>query len=340
MRHMHLRIHTRFTAAITACVLALAAPHANAEVSEIKIARGFGIGYLALMVMEQNKLVEKHVQAQGLKEVAVSWQTLGAGTVMNDALLSGSLHFAAGGVPPFLTLWGRTRGNLDVKAVGALSSMPLFLNTRDAAIKSIRDYSDKNKIALAGPKSGIHAIVLQMAVAREFGDANFSKLDPLTVNFAHPDGMAAFLSGGEITSHFTSPPFQYLELERAGVRTVLNSYDVLGGPATFLVVWATGKFRDENPKSYAAFAAALEEATDWINRDKRAAAELYLRVSKDKDTVEGLLKLMNDPAFRFTLAPENTMKFADFMFKIGTIKQKAASWKDLFFPNVYNLPGS
>ena len=334
------RMYLQLAAAMTACAIALAAAHANAEVGEIKIARGFGIGYLALMVMEQNKLVEKHLLAQGLKDAAVSWQTLGAGTVMNDALLSGSLHVAAGGVPPFLTLWARTRGNLDVKAVGALSSMPLFLNTRDAAVKTIRDYSERNKIALAGPKSGIHAIVLQMAAAREFGDANYAKLDPLTVNFAHPDGMAAFLSGGEITSHFTSPPFQYLELERAGVRTVLNSYDVLGGPATFLVAWATGKFRDENPKSYAAFAAALEEATDWINHDKRAAAELYLRVSRDKDSVESLLKLMNDPAFRFTLTPENTMKFADFMFRIGTIKQKAASWKDLFFPSVHNLPGS
>ena len=105
------RMHLQLAAVMTACAIALAAAHANAEVGEIKIARGFGIGYLALMVMEQNKLVEKHVQAQGLKDVAVSWQTLGAGTVMNDALLSGSLHFAAGGVPPFLTLWARTRGN-------------------------------------------------------------------------------------------------------------------------------------------------------------------------------------------------------------------------------------
>jgi NitT/TauT family transport system substrate-binding protein len=34
------------------------------------------------------------------------------------------------------------------------------------------------------------------------------------------------------------------------------------------------------------------------------------------------------------------MKYADFMQKIGSIKAKPASWKDMFFPNVHNLPGS
>jgi NitT/TauT family transport system substrate-binding protein len=34
------------------------------------------------------------------------------------------------------------------------------------------------------------------------------------------------------------------------------------------------------------------------------------------------------------------MKFLDFKLKIGTLKTKPASWKDLFFPNVWALPGS
>jgi hypothetical protein len=34
------------------------------------------------------------------------------------------------------------------------------------------------------------------------------------------------------------------------------------------------------------------------------------------------------------------MTFADFMFKQGLIKQRPNSWKDMFFPDVYDMSGS
>ena len=149
------------------------------------------------------------------------------------------------------------------------------------------------------------------------------------------------LSGAsEITAHFGSPPFQYQQLEKPGIRTVLSSYDVLGGPATFNVVWTTSKFRNENPKLYDAFVKALDEATATINRDKKAAAEAYLRISKDKDTLNNILAMLNDPAIVFTTTPQNVMKYVDFMLKTGAIKSRPDSWKDLFFPNAHGLPGS
>ena len=40
------------------------------------------------------------------------------------------------------------------------------------------------------------------------------------------------------------------------------------------------------------------------------------------------------------MMPENTMKYADFMTSVGTLKLKAASWKDYFFPEIYDLNGS
>src|SRR5438093_6261488 len=105
--------------------------------------------------------------------------------------------------------------------------------------------------------------------------AETGELDPLTVSLPHPDAMTALSGGGSITAHFSSPPFQYQEAAKPGIRTILNSYDILGGSATFNVVWSTNRFRDQNPKAYAAFVAAFEEATAMINRDKRAAAEAY-----------------------------------------------------------------
>jgi NitT/TauT family transport system substrate-binding protein len=153
--------------------------------------------------------------------------------------------------------------------------------------------------------------------------------------------MQALLSGqSEVNAHFGSPPFQYQELAKPGMHVILNNYDVMGGAVTFNVVWTSDNFRANNPKLYDAFVKALDEAQATINRDKRAAAEAYLRISKDKDTVDNIARMMNDPQIVFMTTPQNVMKYADFMAKTGAIKVKPDTWKDLFFPNVYGMPGS
>jgi sulfonate transport system substrate-binding protein len=326
--------------AIAACALSLVATAARAELSEIHVSRQYGISYLPLMIMEDQKLIEKHAKAAGV-DVKVDWSTFTSGAVMNDALLSGNLQFASGGVAPFTTLWAKTRGNLDVEGVAAINSMPLYLVTNNPNVKTIKDFTDKDRIALPAVKVSIQAVTLQMAAEKAFGPGQEHKLDHLTVSMSHPDGETALLSGkSEVTAHLSSPPFQYQELEHKGMHRVLNSYDVLGGPATFNVVWTTKKFHDENPKLYAAFVAALDDAMAQINADKRKAAETYLRVSKDKDSLDDILKMLNDPEIKFTTTPNNTMKYVDFMYKVGSIKVKPDSWKDMYFPNAQKLSGS
>jgi NitT/TauT family transport system substrate-binding protein len=240
-----------------------------------------------------------------------------------------------------VTIWAKTRGNIDVRGASGLNAMPLHLNTRNPAINSIKDFTDKDRIAMPAVKIAFQALVLQMAAAQAFGDANYAKLDPLTVSMAHPDGLIALLSGaGEITAHFTSPPFQYREQKAPGIRRILNSYDVLGGRVSFNIIAATAKFRADNPRLYAAFLAALEEATAMVNGDKRAAAEAYLRISKDRSPVEEIMAMMNDPEIGFTQQPMGLGKIADFMAKTGSIKVKPASWKDLLFDNMHGAAGS
>jgi NitT/TauT family transport system substrate-binding protein len=187
----------------------------------------------------------------------------------------------------------------------------------------------------------IQAITLQMAAEQAFGEGQQNKLDALTVSLSHPDAQAAMLSGqSEINAHFSSPPFQYQQLKNPAIHTVLNSYDVLGGPATFNVVWTTSKFRSENPQLYDAFVKALDEATALINQDRRWAAEAYLRLSKDKDSVQEIQAMLNDPSIVYTTTPQNVMKYVDFMLKTGAIKARPESWKDLFFLNAHGFPGS
>jgi len=335
------RLRARSLVTLAAAALSLSMlPAANAEVGEIHVSRQYGISYLPLMIMEDQKLIAKHAKTAAI-DLKVDWSTFASGAVMNDALLSGNLQFASGGVAPFTTLWAKTHGNLDVKAVGAINSMPLYLVTNNPNVKTIKDFTDKDRIALPAVKVSIQAVTLQMAAEKAFGPGQEHKLDHLTVSMSHPDGETALLSGkSEITGHLTSPPFQYQELEHKGMHKVLSSYDVLGGPATFNVVWTTSKFHDENPKVYAAFVAALDDAIGQINADKKKAAETYLRVSKDKDSLDDILKMLNDPEIKFTTTPNNTMKYVDFMHKVGSIKVTPASWKEMYFSNAQKLPGS
>lgn len=337
-----MKIHAPVLFALALGLFSLVSLPAIAEVTALRIARQYGIGYLQTMVMESDRLIEKHAKALGLGEVTVSWSTFADGTVASDAILSGNLDYAVGGLGSFVTLWDRTRSSLGVKGVAALNSMPMFLNVRNPNVKTIRDFTEQDRIAMAGIKVSSQATTLQLASAQAFGDANWSQLDQLTVNMAHPTAMQALLSGGgEITAHFASPPFQYDELKRPGVRTVLNSYEVWGGPQTFVAVWTTSKFRDQNPRTYAAFLSALGEATDFINHNRQGAARIYLQMTGDKSTsVEDLAKMLADPQFRFTLTPENVVKFASFKARIGNIRTRPDSWKDLFFSDIHALPGS
>ena len=332
--------HYRWLAAVVSLVVFTSAP-ARAEVDKVTIATQYGIGYLALTIMKHDKLIEKHLAEAGLRDTKVEWVKLAAGSAANDALLSGTLNFASGGTGPAFIRWDKTRDNFDVRGVAALSSMPNLLVTRDPNVKTIRDFTAKDKIAMAGAGSSVQTIYLEMAAAKAFGPENYAKLNTLMVKLPHPEGLAALLSGSsEITAQFTSPPFQYYALEKPGIHTVLNSYDVMGGPNTFLMVWATNKFRNANPASYKAVVAALKEATDSINANKRRAAEVYVQEGGNKDNIDKILKMMEDPQVAYTMTPERVLPYAQFMHKVGILRNQPESWKDLFFPEIHSLPGS
>jgi len=325
----------------TAALLAApAALRAQTEVREVRIAKQFGISYLPLMVMEDQNLIEKHAKAAGL-DVKTSWLQFSGGAPINDALISGSLEFAGGGVGPMIVLWARTKGSLNVRGVASLNSLPLYLNTVNPAVKSIRDFTDKDRIGLPAVRVSIQAITLQMESEKIFGTGQHGKLDNITVSMSHPDAMNAMMSGrSEVTAHFGSPPFQNQQLQDSRVTRVLSSYDVLGGPASFNFMWTTARVREQNPRVYAAFVAALNEAQALINRDKNLAADIYARVERGAPPREFVMQLLNDPQHEFTTVPKNTMKYASFMARTGTVRETPGDWKDMFFPEMHAVQGS
>jgi NitT/TauT family transport system substrate-binding protein len=313
---------------------ALAFPHgARAEATTLRVAKQFGVAYMQFMVMEDQKMIEKQAKAAGLGDISVEFNQFRSSDVMNDALLSGSVDFVSLGIPGIITIWSKTKGNLDVKAASSLNVSPLMLLVRDPSIKSIRDFKDHHKIALPAVKVAMQAIMLQMAAAREFGEARFNTLDHLTVSMAHPDATAAMLGGpSEIVANFSSAPFQYRQMKNPNIRRILSSSDLFTDGLSFNVIATTSKFRRENPKLYGAFRAALKEATDFINADKRRAAEIYLKVSKDRTSIDEIMEVLADPAIQYTLKPGGIESFVSFMAKVGTLKNPPADWREMFFP--------
>ena len=318
--------------------LAIAAP-ATAEVSELRITKQPSIIYLPLVVMEQNKLLEKHAKAAGLGDLKVSWITFNSGGASTDALLSGSVDLVTSGVSNLLLLWERTKG--EVNGVTSVGGLPMLLVTRDPAVKTLKDFTEKDKIAVPTIKVSSQAMVLKMAMEKMYGEAARDKLDAMTVQLGHPDAMIAVVGGSsEVNSHFSAPPYQFTELKTPGVHLVLDSSDVFGGPASNAVVFGTRKFYDANPKTIAAFIAGLEEANRLIARDPAAAAKIYLDATHEKYSVDEVVAMIKAPNVVYSTTPNATMVFATFMFKTGLIKTRPATWKEFFFPVVHNLPGT
>lgn len=317
-----------------------AAGLARAQTKTVRLAKQFGISYLPLTVMEEKKLLESHGKRLGL-DLATEWVKFTGGPPMNEAIISGSLDFASGGVGPLLSIWGKTRGNMGVKGVAALNAMPLYLNSINPDVKTIKDFTEKDRIALPAVKVSIQAVTLQMAAEKAFGPGQHSKLDGLTVSLGHPDGMAQMMSGkSEITAHFTSAPFMYQELEDRRVRKVLDSYEVLGGPHTFNAVWTSGKFYAENRKVIEAFLAALDEAMQLIAKDPAAAAQLWVKAESSKLPVAEAERIIRLPENEWTMVPKKIDAYAEFMSRVGMLSPKPASWRDVFFDDVHALPGS
>lgn len=326
---------------LAAGILAALIPlNAHAETNTITLARQYGIAFIPFLEMEQNHLIEKHAHLLGLPSLTVNWTVLSGAAPMNDALLSGSLSFGAGAAPSLILLWDRTHDTRNpVRGISAVSVMPNVLVTRNPNIRTIADYTGRDRIALPSAKLSNAAIVLEIAAAKRWGQANYAKLDPLTVSMGHPDAVAEVLGNGEITSHFASPPYDELELHDPRVHTVLSSVDVMGD-TTLTDVWATTSFVHDNPTVTHAVFDAILDAIGTINQDKSAAADLYLQLSHDKIAKADLMNVLNNPHIRYNNVPLGTMAFATFMHQVGTLKSQPGDWKDLFFPIAQTLPGN
>ena len=316
---------------------------ARAETAEVRILQLYGLIFLPVYVMADQKLVEKHAKAAGLGDLKVTVVRASSGAAAADYILSGSTDVAVSGNTTFLTIWDKTlRTNNKVRGMMAICDTPAYLITTDPRIKSLADFTDQDRIAVTAVKISLHALTLQMAAAKEFGWEQRFRLDPMTVSMSNPDGLAALLSGSsEVKSQVTVLPYNFYALASGKARLLMTSYDVLGGRSTGIVAYTTEAWKQENPKTYAVVAAALQEAIDIVNKDKELATDIYMRAEPSRtDRAEIRKMLDSEDDIAFTATPHKMQLLADFMHRVGTLRNNPASWKDMFFETVHVLDGS
>lgn len=315
---------------------------ARAEASGIRIVKQYGLPHVPLMVMEHEHLVEKHAAKMGISGLEIAWPTLGGPGAMIDGLLSGQVDFGVVGTPGLATLWDKTYGTpREVKALSCVQLQPFLLVTNNPAVKTLTDFSQADRIAVPTVKISAQALCLEMAAAKQWGDAAYDRLDPLTVTLAHPEAAAGVISGkSPVNSHYAVSPFYYYELAAPGVHLVLKSYDTLGGQHVNGTLVASPAFARDNPALTKAVLAAQEEANRIIQQHPRDVAAIYMTQEKDAHDIEEVTKIIVDPDNVWATVPQKLMEFATFMHKVGRLKHEPERWQDMFLPYVQAGAGS
>ncbi|MDB5595568.1 MAG: transporter substrate-binding protein [Hyphomicrobiales bacterium] len=315
---------------------AVVLPNVAAAQTEVKIGIGFGVGFLPMFIADEMKLVEKQAKAAGL-DVTASYRRFSGSSAMQDAVLSGSVDVGVYGVAAMLIAWDKARNTpQQIFGIAGVNSSPLVLVANKPDAKTIQDLAPTDKIAMPALVSP-QMYALQMIAEKIYGKGQQDKLKPQVVALPHPESLNAMLTGGtEVKAYFSTPPFTQLVLDSGKAKAIASSEDAFGGRSTFLAAGATKKWLEANPKMADVLVKAIDEASDIIRKDPKKAAEIYLKIEPskllDQARVEAMLKSMPDD---FGTPVYGVKTLADFMGRVGGIKNIPAKWSDVFVPALH-----
>ena len=308
--------------------------------STIRVARIQGVNFLPTHVMQRRKLVEKHAARLGIATGRAEWFDFAGGGNATDAMLAGDIDVVNAGPGNMLLLWDRTRGG--VKGIVSNSALPAALVSREDRLRTITDYGPQDRIAVPTVLVSTQAILLQMAAEQAYGPAQYRRLDANTVQMGHSDAYIALRNPiHEVRSHFGSPPFISRELhDIPGAHVVTSSSDILGSPLCTAVMFGMEKYAVREPGLVQALIDASAEAVASVRDDPAAAARDYLEVSRDRMSETELTELLRQPDMVFDVKPLGTLRFAEFLHRIGTLRTKPERWSDYFVAQTASLGGS
>lgn len=300
-------------------------PSGEPAPSSVVIAYQTGISYAPLLIMKQQRMIE-----QEYPETKVEYRLVPDGDAIRDGIAAGRIQVGAGSIGPFLVGWA---GGVDYQLVSSMDRMDLWLDVRDAAVRSLKDVKPGMKIAVPALDSA-QAVALRRLAEVQLGDAH--RLDANLVAMANPDGMQALMAG-TVTAHMAAAPYQFQEIE-LGARTIARSSDAFG-PSTFISAYTTRRFYDRYQLFVRKLYAFLQQAIVTISIDVAGAASLVATADGQPQMAARYRDWMTRPGIDFNTRPTGFLQYAQFMKRIDAIPRAPASIQDLELPFLQQVGG-
>jgi NitT/TauT family transport system substrate-binding protein len=238
----------------------------TASVPVLRVAEQHGLAYAPLALIRtagDTSRSDESTDTGDSTELRIEWIRVNNAAAVREAMLANRLDVGFMGIPPYLI--GRDTGT-GWRAFTGVSRAPLGLVTIDPGIPDLETIAAPDasyRVALPQPGS-IQHILLAIALDRRFDDP--TRLDHRLVSLGHPDGMSALLAaGGDISAHFTSPPFLFEELRHPTATLLLSGEDAFGGEFTFIIGVLRPELAPEAP-AVVAFRNRLQAAIGDITR--------------------------------------------------------------------------
>ncbi|MCX8505311.1 MAG: hypothetical protein ORN98_01680, partial [Alphaproteobacteria bacterium] len=257
---------------------------------------------------------------------------------ISESVNSGAVQIVGGSVTAFADMWATQSGKYkkNIKALAGLSAFPYIMTTSNPNVKSLKDFTKEDRIAISEKERSLASQILLMAEEKVFGtgpDHKINdKLKDRLVSMTPDDGMRMLVAQKNgITAHFVAPPRAYHELTRKNIHSVFNSETLLGPNATSEMVFTSVNFYQNNPKIIKAFKLALSDAIAFIQHENMSAISIYRKLAVDAMPVDLLQRVLSDPKIKYTTEMNNVMRMIEFRYKVGLIKDKPKNAKEVFF---------
>src|SRR5258708_18894648 len=121
--------------------------------------------------MVSGGILQEEASKLGLGQIKATATALSGPGPVVDAILSAAADDGTVALPCLLTIWEKTRGTAnEVKAVGTVSNGAMTLYSINPNVKTIADFTDKDRIAVPTVRLSFNAMMLQMAAEQLWND--------------------------------------------------------------------------------------------------------------------------------------------------------------------------
>jgi sulfonate transport system substrate-binding protein len=250
---------------------AQSAPAATSGSTPPEIRLGFQPPYVAVWVMQRQKLLEEEFKANG---VNVQFQKVLSPAPMYEALTGGSLDLGMGGPPTTTIAAGRP-----IKIVALTERSPkthAILVKPDSPIQKVEDLKGKK---IATPLGKAYAFP-----PRALERVGLKDTDVETITIENNEGRSALLTGA-IDAWATWDPF-YASVEAdKQARMIVDGGDFY---PNYVTLFGRTEFIEKYPETVVRFLKTYKKALGWVNENKPEALKIFTEENQYKPEVADL----------------------------------------------------